>query len=76
MFNNFQRYVCDKKPTKSILRNLTSYKFRQEIAAAVFAATPPSLIKTISTSKGVYLIWVEETIQPILDQHLLDQIQQ
>ena len=50
--------------------------FRPEIAAAVFAAAPPSVIKPISTSKGVYLIWVEEIVQPILDQHLRDQIQQ
>ncbi|KAB8333287.1 peptidylprolyl isomerase [Scytonema tolypothrichoides VB-61278] len=50
--------------------------FRPEIAAAVFAATPPSVIKPISTSKGVYLIWVEEIVQPILDEQLRDKIQQ
>ncbi|MBP5971196.1 peptidylprolyl isomerase [Brasilonema sp. CT11] len=50
--------------------------FRPEIAAAVFAATPPSPLKPISTSKGVYLIWVEEIVQPILDEQLRDQIQQ
>jgi parvulin-like peptidyl-prolyl isomerase len=50
--------------------------FRPEIAAAVFAATPPSVIKPISTSKGVHLIWVEEIFQPILDEQLRDRIQQ
>jgi hypothetical protein len=37
---------------KSISKNLTSYKFPPEIAVAVFAATPPSLIKPISTGSS------------------------
>ena len=48
--------------------------FRPEIAAAVFAATPPKIIKPIVTPKGVYLIWVEEIIQPELNQLLREQI--
>jgi parvulin-like peptidyl-prolyl isomerase len=48
--------------------------FRPEIAAAVFAATPPQIIKPIPTSKGVYLIWVEEIIQPELNPQLYQQI--
>ena len=48
--------------------------FRPEIAAAVFAATPPEIIKPIATSKGVYLIWVEEIIQPELTEDLHKQI--
>ena len=44
--------------------------FRAEIAAAVLAATPPQILKPIVTSKGVYLIWVEEIIQPQLDEQL------
>ncbi|MBW4569296.1 MAG: peptidylprolyl isomerase [Tolypothrix carrinoi HA7290-LM1] len=43
-------------------------EFRPEIAAAVFAATPPEILKPITTPKGVYLILVEEIIQPELDE--------
>ncbi len=48
--------------------------FRPEIAAAVFAATPPEILKPITTSKGVYLIWVEEVIQAQLDEQLREKI--
>ncbi len=48
--------------------------FRPEIGAAVFAATPPQILKPITTSKGVYLIWVEEIIQPQLDEQLREKI--
>lgn len=48
--------------------------FRPEIAASVFAATPPQVIKPIVTPKGVHLIWVEEIIQPQLDKSLREQI--
>lgn len=44
--------------------------FRPEIAAAVFAANPPQLLKPIITAKGVHLIWVEEIIKPQLDEQL------
>ncbi|MEB3179366.1 MAG: peptidylprolyl isomerase [Nostocaceae cyanobacterium] len=50
--------------------------FRPEIAAAVFAAKPPQILKPITTPKGVHLIWVEEIIQPQLDEKLCFQIQQ
>lgn len=43
---------------------------KPEISAAVFAATPPQIIKPIVTSKGVHLILVEEIIQPKLDEML------
>jgi parvulin-like peptidyl-prolyl isomerase len=48
--------------------------FRPEIAAAVFAATPPQILKPIVTAKGVYLIWVEEINQPQLDECLRQKI--
>ena len=48
--------------------------FRPEVASAVFAAKPPQPLKPISTNKGVYLIWVEEIIQPELDDKLRSQI--
>ncbi len=44
--------------------------FRPEIAAAVFSAEPPQILKPISTLKGTHLIWVEEIIQPQLDEQL------
>ncbi len=44
--------------------------FRPEIASSVFAATPPDVVKPIVTPKGVYLIWVEEIIQPELNEQL------
>lgn len=48
--------------------------FRPEIAAAVFAASPPQILKPIGTAKGVYLIWVEEITQPQLDESLREKI--
>ncbi|MBW4644747.1 MAG: peptidylprolyl isomerase [Goleter apudmare HA4340-LM2] len=48
--------------------------FRPEIAAAVFAAKAPQVLKPITTPKGVYLIWVEEIIQPQLDEQLHQKI--
>ena len=49
-------------------------EFRPEIASSVFAATPPEVVKPIVASKGVYLIWVEEIIQPELNEQLREQI--
>lgn len=43
---------------------------KPEISAAVFAATPPQMLKPIVTSKGAHLILVEELIQPKLDEPL------
>jgi parvulin-like peptidyl-prolyl isomerase len=48
--------------------------FRPEIAAPVFAATPPQILKPIISSKGVHLIWVEEIVQPQLDEQLRQKI--
>jgi parvulin-like peptidyl-prolyl isomerase len=45
-------------------------EMKAEIAAAVFAATPPQILKPIMTQKGVHLIRVEEIIQPQLDEQL------
>jgi hypothetical protein len=47
---------------------------KPEISAAVFAVTPPQLLKPIVTSKGLHLIFVEEIIQPELDNKLRQQI--
>ena len=59
------------------LRRLVGYRgevsrtdLRPEISAAVFAATPPQLLKPIVTPKGVHLIRVEEILQPRLNDAL------
>ncbi len=44
--------------------------FSPEIAACVFTAHPPQILKPIVTHKGVHLIWVEEIIQPQLNEPL------
>ncbi|MBD2357986.1 peptidylprolyl isomerase [Tolypothrix sp. FACHB-123] len=43
---------------------------KPEISAAVFAANPPQILKPIVNSQGYHLIFVEEIIQPILDDKL------
>ncbi|MFN6466255.1 MAG: peptidylprolyl isomerase [Nostoc sp. DedVER02] len=48
--------------------------FRPEIAAAVFAATPPQILKPIITPKGVHIILVEEIIEAKLNEQLRVQI--
>jgi parvulin-like peptidyl-prolyl isomerase len=48
--------------------------FRPEVAAAVFASSPPGILKPITTPKVVYLTWVEELIQPRLDDKLREKI--
>ncbi|MBD2167802.1 peptidylprolyl isomerase [Calothrix membranacea FACHB-236] len=45
-----------------------------EISAAVFAATPPQVLKPIITSQGVHLILVEEILKTELDNKLRYQI--
>ncbi|MDB9540335.1 peptidylprolyl isomerase [Anabaenopsis arnoldii] len=47
---------------------------KPEISAAVFAAKPPQLLKPIITAKGVRLIFVEEIIQPQLNDELKQEI--
>ncbi len=53
---------------------LQRQNLKPEISAAVFAASPPQLLKPIVTSMGVHLILVEEIIQPQLDEELHNQI--
>lgn len=67
-----RQYIQDTELRRSggyrgILRRT---ELRPEISAAVFAATPPQILKPIVTSIGVHLILVEEIIQPQLDDML------
>jgi parvulin-like peptidyl-prolyl isomerase len=50
------------------------YDLKPEIAAAVFAAKPPQILKPIVTTRGVHLIKLEELVQPQLDEQLRDRI--
>ncbi|GAB4177911.1 MAG: hypothetical protein Fur006_09930 [Coleofasciculaceae cyanobacterium] len=63
------------------LRRLGGYRgmlsrttLKPETSAAVFAATPPQILKPIATSSGVHLIFVEELIQPQLNEMISSQI--
>lgn len=47
---------------------------KPEIAAAVMAANPPTLLEPIATNSGVHLILLEEIIQPNLDDRLRAEI--
>ncbi len=47
---------------------------KPEISAAVFGATPPQIIKPVITSEGVHLIFVEEIIQPQLNETVYSKI--
>ena len=51
-------------------------ELKPEISAAVFAAKVPQILKPISIEKNAYLIFVEEIIQPKLDEKLRDKIRQ
>ena len=66
------QYAQDKE-----LRRAAGYRgklhrrdLKPEVCAAVFAASPPEILKPIMSSKGVHLILVEKLIQPELDNVL------
>jgi len=66
------KYIQDQELRRSggyrgILRRKD---LKAEISAAVFAAKPPQVLKPIVNSQGFYLIFVEEIIQPQLDNKL------
>lgn len=75
-FEAAYQYISDTE-----LRRKGGYKglverkdLKPKISAAVFAATPPQILKPIVTSEGVHLIRVEEIIQPQFDAMLGQQI--
>ncbi|MDF5706992.1 MAG: peptidylprolyl isomerase [Nostoc sp. S4] len=49
-------------------------ELKPEITAAVYAAKPPQLLQPILTSKGVHLIFLDEIIQPQLNDKLREKI--
>ncbi|MBD2778940.1 peptidylprolyl isomerase [Iningainema tapete] len=70
------QYIQDKEARRSggYKGMVSRTDLKPEISAAVFAATPPQILKPIVTSKGVHLIFVEEIIQPELDEMLRSKI--
>ena len=70
------KYIEDKElRRKGGYRGILSRKdLKSEISSAVFAATPPEVLKPIVTSKGVHLILVEEIIERKLDNWLRNKI--
>ncbi|MEA5578143.1 peptidylprolyl isomerase [Anabaena sp. UHCC 0451] len=44
--------------------------FRAEIAAAIFAANPPQILKPLITPKGAHIMMVEEIIKPQLNEQM------
>jgi parvulin-like peptidyl-prolyl isomerase len=53
---------------------LTRKDLKPEISAAVFAATPPQVLRPIAIGKRVHLVWAEEILSPTLDDDLRQQI--
>jgi parvulin-like peptidyl-prolyl isomerase len=70
------KYIVDKELRRKCgYRGIVNRKqLKGEISAAVFAAKAPQLLKPIVTSKGIHLIFVEEIIQPELDNVLRHKI--
>ena len=66
------QYIQDRSlgRTGGYRGTLSRTALKPEISAAVFAATGPQILKPIATSSGIHLIWVEELIQPQLDERL------
>lgn len=66
------KYIQDQELRRSGgYRGILSRKdLKAEISAAVFAAKAPQVLKPIVNSQGFYLIFVEEIIQPQLDNKL------
>jgi parvulin-like peptidyl-prolyl isomerase len=56
------------------LGSVPRQKMLPEVSAAVFAAQPPQIVEPILSAKGTYLIWVEEIVNPTLDDSLREQI--
>ena len=70
--------MCIQEPENRRNYGYQGLRYRKdlhpEMAAAVFASSAPEILKPITISKTVYLIWVEEIIQPELDETMREQI--
>ncbi len=70
------RYLTDPelKRCGGYLGAVSRQQLRPELAAAIFAATPPQVIAPVKTNFGVHLIRVEEIVRPQLDEILRERI--
>ncbi len=70
------QYIQDKELRRKggYLGAVKRHELKPEISAAVFAATPPQLLKPILTNQGVHLIFVEESNKTELDEKIRYQI--
>lgn len=68
-FDVAHKYIQDKELSRKCgyLGTVQRKDLKPEISAPVFAAESPQLLKPIITSKGVHLIFIEEIIQPELN---------
>ncbi|MBD2664907.1 PpiC-type peptidyl-prolyl cis-trans isomerase [Richelia sinica FACHB-800] len=75
-FDVAHEYIEDKELRRKggYLGTVSRRELKPEISAAVFTATPPQLIKPIITCSGVHIIFVEEIIQPQLNENIRTQI--
>jgi parvulin-like peptidyl-prolyl isomerase len=71
-----KRYGQDAETQRKggYLGSVPRQKMLPEVSAAVFAAQPPQIVEPILSAKGTYLIWVEEIVNPTLDDSLREQI--
>jgi parvulin-like peptidyl-prolyl isomerase len=75
-FEVAQQYVQDTE-----LRRRGAYRgilkradLKAEISSAVFSSAPPQLLKPILTANGIYLVYVDEIIQPELSKEIRSEI--
>ena len=70
------QYIQDREKRRvgGYLGLVNRKQLKPEISAAVFSATPPTILKPIVTARGVRLIFVEEIIQPELNEQLRQKI--
>lgn len=71
-----RQYIQDPELRRKggYLGSLPRTQLKPEISAAVFSAVPPQMLKPILTSSGAHLIYVEELIQPELNDMLRREI--
>jgi parvulin-like peptidyl-prolyl isomerase len=71
-----KRYGQDAETQRKggYLGSVPRQKMLPEVSAAIFAAQPPQIVEPILSAKGTYLIWVEEIVNPTLDDSLREQI--
>ncbi|MGB7416635.1 MAG: peptidylprolyl isomerase [Thermosynechococcaceae cyanobacterium] len=75
-FEVAQQYISDSE-----LRRKGGYRgilqrseLTAEISSAVFASNPPQLLQPILTANGIHLIYVDEILQPELNEKMQNQI--